>query len=74
MNKWEEALSGKSASEAFTIIWNPKRDLSTAQRKALFDLWKELNVKKYDEKYTDPTWWGETDGLADEVQQHLDDL
>jgi len=43
-SKWEAALLGKSNYEAFRIIWNPRRDLTPKQRKALTELHKRINM------------------------------
>jgi hypothetical protein len=62
MNKWYDALIGKSNYEAFRIIWDPKRDLTIKQKKTLVEYHREINDKAVYDKWSKPEAWADNGG------------
>lgn len=56
-DKWIKALEGKNHFEAFKLIWDPKRNLTPEQRRALVKLHERINNKDLTEKWGKPEAW-----------------
>jgi hypothetical protein len=61
-SNWTEALRGISGAEAFSLINDPKRELTQKQRDALWALWGKLKygaINAKQERLAEK--WGTTD-------------
>lgn len=66
---WKEALKNINGGSAFSLINNPKRDLTQKQKDTLWKLWGELKTEKYTTE-----WFAKEELPTKAIQERLMNL